>query len=306
MIFLFVMAGLAAAAFLVFVVLSFVPSFRTRRAQSMANSVGLALIDPIRPAVQRAVAIRLRAAGIGAVLALGIGVAVVSVWPVDTLGQWIVVAAVFVGSGAGSAVGAFLTRPRPPATGPRVARSRDVRLRDYLMPLELVGARVLVILASLSAVVVSVLLVGNEHETTLLATLIGLAVLSVISLVLFEIVGRAVIARPSPAEDPTRLAWEDELRADTLRSLVTAPLTFGCVTVVFAVMGGFGALPLTPVTIVLGAAVPMVLIVALIAIAVIATVSTPQRHYLRVLWPETAAAAARPAAAQPATSQATR
>lgn len=190
---------------------------------------------------------------------------------------------------------ALAIRLRATAIGPRIARSREVTLRDYVMPLELAGARVLIGIAAVAAVTVVVLLRGNPRETTIVASVVTVTLLAIAALVVFEVAGPAIIARPSPALDPTSLAWEDALRAETLRTLVTAPLTFGGVSLMLAVVGAFGVVPPGPVSIVAGAVVPFLVLVTGIVIAVAAAAQLPQRHFLRVLWPETAAAASRPA-----------
>lgn len=286
-------AGLAAAAALAMIVIvacTFSPGYRRSRAERMSASVGLALTESVRPEVERAIAIRIRAAGIGAVLGIGLGVAIAAVNPASGLGPWTFVAGMFLGLAAGNAVGALIARPRPAASGVRIARSRDVGLRDYVMPIELDGSRVTVGIAAATAIIVAILLAGNPRETTSLVTVLVTTALAIAALVVLEVAGRALVARPSPAEDPTRLAWEDALRADTLRNLVTPTLTFAMIAVVMSVVGVFGALPPSPVSVVLGAVVPLVLLAAAIVIGVVAIVSAPQRHYLRRLWPETAAA----------------
>lgn len=289
--FLTVMTLAAGVALLVLLVASFVPSSRSSRARGMSRSVGLALTEDVRPTVERAIAIRLRATTLGALAGLAGGWLAAASPPLGDIQPWLVVAGLFLGIGLGSAVGAFLARPKPPAPGARVARSRDVRLHDYVMPFELTGARILIAVAIVAAVVVAALLAGIPRETTSLVSLLVVTALALAAQVLFEILGRAIVAQASPAQDPTALAWEDALRAESLRNLVTAPLTFGCVAVVLTVVGAFGVLPLSPVSIILGAVVPIAVLVGALVLAVISLVSKPQQHYLRMLWPETAAAA---------------
>lgn len=289
--FLTVLAALSGLALLVLVGLTLSPRYRAARARQMSTSVGLALDDSVRPRVERALAVRLRTTGVGAVIGLALGWAAMTAWPIGSFSQWFMLAGLFLGIGAGSAVGAFLARPRATPAGPRIARSRDVTLGDYVAPIELTGARILVGAAVSTGTVVAVLLIGNPRETTSLVSLVVVTLLAAGALVVFEVAGRAIIAQPSPAQDPTSLAWEDALRAETLRNLVTTPLMFGCVAVALTVVGAFGTLPLNPVTIVVGTVVPMLLLLAALTIAVVAMVSRPQRHFLRRLWPETAAAA---------------
>ncbi len=290
-----VLAALAGVALLTILALSFSPRFRAAQARRLSRSVGLALTDDVAPIVERALAIRQRATVAGALAGLALGGTTAAIGPFELVQQWVLIAGFFLGVGVGSAVGAVLARPRADA-GARIARSREVALRDYVMPLELTGARVLIGVVALGATLVAALLVGNPRETTSLVSLVVVSALAVAALVVFELLGRAIVAQPSPARDVTRLAWEDALRAETLRSLVTAPLTVGCVAVMLTVVGVAGALPLGPAAIILGAVVPLVVLAAVVAIGIVALASTPQRHFLRALWPETAAAAARPLA----------
>lgn len=292
--FFLVVCGVVLALLLVlFVGMTSSPKYLAGRARQMSASVGLALDPDVQPIVERAIAVRLRATGIGASVGLVIGAANLLGGPFAGFGQWLSFGTVLFGLGLGSAVGAYLARPRPASAGVRVARARDVRLQDYVTPLELTGARVVVGVTVVTATIVAALIAGRPSETTSFASLVIFTTLAAVSLIVFEVAGRAIVAQPSPADNPTRLAWEDALRADTLRNLVTAPLTFGCAAVALTAVGAFGALPLTPLSIVLGVVVPMLLIAAAITIAVIATIGRPQQHFLRMLWPETAAARAR-------------
>src|SRR5690606_34291511 len=113
----------AAAAFLVLLVLTFIPSFRAQQARRMSTSVGLALEEPTRRIVERAIAIRTRAGVTGALLGLGGGLTAATVRPSDTYSHWVMLAGLFLGLGLGLALGALLARPRSSPTGARVARS---------------------------------------------------------------------------------------------------------------------------------------------------------------------------------------
>lgn len=237
------------------------------------------------------IAIRVRASGAGGLAGLGIGLAVVATRPADDFSAWLAVGSFFVGLGLGGALGALLARPRPPATGVRIARARDLRIADYVAPVELIGARILVVVATSTSVLTIVLLATLTDETASMMPLGVITALAIASLVIFEVGARAIVGQASPAEDPTSLAWEDALRADTLRGLVTAPLTFGCVAVALSTVGAFGLLPLSAGSIVLGAVVPIAVLLGTITVGIVAQLSKPQRHFLRVLWPETAVAA---------------
>jgi len=271
--------------------LTLVPRYRAWRARGMARSVGLELDDSARPMVERALATRERGRLIGGTVGLALGLAAIAARPVhDDLDQWFTFAGCFIGIGVGTAVGAILARPRSPESGPRVARSREVTLGDYLTPLEHRGAQVLVLLAVVFALTAAVLVAGFEREQPRAVTTLVIAGFAVAALAARELIGRAVLAQRSPASDLSRLAWEDAQRADTLAQLTLAPLLLGGLGVVFAALTAFGALAPTLLSVVIGTAIPLVLIMGFIAVTAIWASRSPHRHFLRVLWPEIAVA----------------
>lgn len=215
----------------------------------------------------------------------------------DTGWIWLAFAGVILG-GAIGAVLAILTEPHGTNTGTqRVARPARRELSDYLDPIELNGARISTALAAVVAAGVLLVPAARTPSTPAPAVVVGLAIAGMVALGMLELAGRRVVlGRSRISESPAELAWDDALRADDLRRLVTAVL----MTSLYAVM--FGGYPL------IGAAAQALLtqdgqlivinlsfyllVGAAITIAVIATVRNPGRYYLRRLWPEVAAAEA--------------
>lgn len=186
------------------------------------------------------------------------------------------------------------TRHAADPTRPRVAHARRTELRDYLDPVELVGARIMAV-AGASVTAVALALPGSTWMMGGQPLAAGvLAVGGLIALVLLEVGGRRVVlARPRIAETPAALAWDDATRATELRTLATAPIMMGSYSFVFAGFAALGpAMRLLP-DVAAGILVNVsfyVLMAALVAMAVIATSRRPEQFYLRRLWPELAAA----------------
>lgn len=295
-----ILAAVLLAMTLVIIVLSFVPAYVASAARALSRSAGLALPDELAPRIRARVARRIRAVAAGASASIVISVALLAtglLQPSQRIGDvWLVLGAYFAGMAVGAAINATTDRPTTDENGPRLARSGAVSLADYVSPLERIGARVMVGLAAL-VLVVSLLAtgLGPARVTSGFAIL----ALALASLVLFEIAGRRIVDRPQPVGSPTELAWDDALRAGSIRELVTAPLVVGAWGTMFV-----GADQLFSSQIINGlwAVAGLALAGGYCAVAIYSVVSRPQQYYLRRLWPEVAAAGLALAAA-PGTAQ---
>lgn len=282
-----VFVGVLATAALVLLALTLVPAFRARQSRSLARAVGLELGPAVAARVERRLTLRTRLGAVGALIGLAAGTATVLASDLGlTADAWLVNGGFFIGLGVGVSASSLVPLDRSAAPSIRVARSRDITLSDYLAPHELVPTRVLVVAAVLAS---AVWLVPNDAIAVpaLFPAAPIMAVLAAGAAIVLEVGGRAVIARPAPAETADHLAWEDALRATALRQMLTAPLTFAVVSLIWS---GFGALALLPPSagqIVLGITMP-VLLTGLIVLAVLSVTSHPQRYFLRHLWPELA------------------
>ena len=253
--------------------LSFVPLFLQARAETVAYRLDIPLPESQYHTVRTRLARRYRGIAIGGLLGATIAVVTIPAPPAGSDGfdaVLLVIGLVFTGMALGVSVASAW---RPVARDPgavTMARVEAVRLSDYIAPIELQGARV-VVGASVVLVIVA-LARGMGPSTALAAVLSGL---SIASLVFFEVFGRRVVARPQPASTPEELKWDDALRSAVLRDIVTAPLGLGAYSVLLVILGFIGTADL-------GSAGLIGLALAIIAAAISAT--RPQRYFLRRLW----------------------
>lgn len=102
---------------------------------------------------------------------------------------------------------------------PRMARATAVFLRDYITPWKLYTPLVLLGLAAILVAIAAAL--GGAGASAMDASLAGtsLPALATAVLVLLGCVfaGRKIIGQPQPVSDALELAWDDALRADTVR-----------------------------------------------------------------------------------------
>lgn len=258
---------------------------REGRAAAFARAVALVLPDALRPVVTERVALRNRGAALGLVAGIATTALVLATNDANSA-QFASPFLLIGGAFAGVAVGVALAAARASAPldpqAVKYARPSAVTLDDYVAPLERAGARIVVALA--------VITVGAAIATgaAVSGVLIGLVVLGVAALIVFEVAGRRIVGRGQPAESPTHLAWDDAVRASVLRDMVTAPIILGADAVVVA--GGalvdhlLGGSDLAQIAIV------VVCVLAAAGLAIASITSNPQRYFLRRLWPAGAAA----------------
>lgn len=290
---------LALLGFLLLLILSlsFTRWFTERAAYKFATSVGIGLTDDLLPAVRARLALQQRGTALGGLL--GLGTAALLVLNETELARSTFGSLTFAGIAiAGMSVGNALTAVRPDSRGdadqPRLARAGAVSLADYIAPLEHSGAFAAV---ALSVSTMFIFIIGSSvmHPAPLLwrSGPLILAALSAASLIVFEVAGRRILRRGQPAGSPTELAWNDALRAQRLRSLISAPLVLGA-------YGTFASLSATSTafTLIGGRPFAVGFATANLAFTVIAVVvlimlwiTKPQRFFLRRLWPNAEAVA---------------
>jgi len=270
--------------FVILGALTLVPAYARYSAHRRAYRLGITLPSHLEAEVASRLMARQRGAAIGGFLLTGLA-AVAFHWELgvdngsDQTGLFIVGAA-FAGIGIGASVAALASRPAADPERVRVARSNAVSVSDYVAPLELVGARLVVILA------VVVLIVGTVLAATgadvALYPIVFFSVFGAISLTVFEVVSRRIIDRPQPAGSTAELVWDDAVRASTLRDLVTAPLALGAYCLIFGVFGVAG----TGASVIVVTVVGGFFLAALLAAAVVTIAIRPDGYFLRRLWPD--------------------
>ncbi len=266
------------------------PGGRRSTAERYARTVDLDLGE-LRGVVERRLARREVAGAVGGVL--GAWVTVGGLVAAGLPGSWVAALAA-IGFLAGAAVAyagvAWRDSGGPLADGPRIARATAPEHGDYVARHERWGAWVAAGAATLVAVglaavdAAGVLDLGEVPLGLAAAT----AVLPWVAVGLDAAVARRLLDRPQVATSTHELAWDDALRARTLRDLVGVVIT---VAVVMPVMlasvvaeGLPGGWPENPAV-----GVVMGLIAAILGAAGVMTVVSlalqPGRHVRTRLWP---------------------
>lgn len=216
--------------------------------------------------------------------------------PWSALDPVVLVAGTFAGMAAGTSIAAIRSA-RPVADDlMRYARAVAVELDDYIAPLERWLGRAPVALAVASLIALAIFAQRGLVHYASAASFIsaGLLVLAaVISLVIFETIGRRVVAMGNSVSSPEELVWEDAARALTLRELAAAPTFLGF----YGILMSINPLVVTPERGATGysvASLGISLITVVVAGAMLVSALRMQRHFLRRLWPELAAEADTP------------
>jgi hypothetical protein len=284
------LTGVFSIGAVVVFVLTYFPLYLRFSAFRLARSIDLTLPDDIALTVGRRTALRQRGGAVGGVggavgasLALTAGGSAVGGWSILFL-----IGGMFTGIALGIAVVSLRAARPVHSDAVRVARASAVDPRDYLAPIDRIGTRVTVVLGLVAAVVAVVR--GDDYPGALLETVpvpyvVVLAGVGVLTLVLFEIASRRVVAQPQFAQTQTELAWDDAMRATLLRDMVTAPLALGLYAFMFVLFtvvdsgqaaGGGDSVALSISAVVTSAIA--------VAFAIVSTVIKPQQHFKRRLW----------------------
>ncbi|SFE74187.1 hypothetical protein SAMN04488035_0350 [Flavimobilis marinus] len=282
------------------------PAAARTAAHAFARRVDLALTDDVAPRVVDRLAARDRASGVGALVAVAFG----GLWaaltePAETVGGIVVALAFFLGYAAGSALYGWYESTRPVPAGPRIARATTPTHADYIDPVERLGLRIGAFLAPL--LIGGLALVDALSDAIAFGPFpVGAAVVAVVCPVVANVAealgARLVLARPQVAATPHELAWDDALRARTLRDSITAPLIVTLYAPLFylgvvdaGLEGGWPANPAVGVV----SGVFGTYILVLVLLTLLALARRPERHFRRRLWPTAPQAAPAVAGAQP-------
>ena len=149
----------------------------------------------------------------------------------DWLPLLLAVALLLAGRATASALVAGHQALQPPVLGaPRVARVRSPHLADYVPSPETGAVRLLVGLSVAAAVGVSVAASTGRVAWSVVVAPVAAAAVLVVALVVLRLVCRRVLAQQQPAGSALELAWDDVLRGQLLRDLVSLPLLLALVT----------------------------------------------------------------------------
>ncbi|ROP45730.1 hypothetical protein [Pseudokineococcus lusitanus] len=206
----------------------------------------------------------------------------------DWLPLLLAVALLLAGRATASALVAGHQALQQPVLGaPRVARVRSPHLADYVPHPETGAVRLVVGLSAAAAAGLAVAAsVGRVAWSVVVAPAAAAAVL-VVALVALELVCRRVLAQQQPAGSALELAWDDVLRGQLLRDLVSLPLLLALVTCLqtwptAATAWGLGGS--APVT-----WLPLLVMGLAVAVLVSALVRPAERRSRERLWPDTEA-----------------
>jgi len=283
-------AALAAVVFSIPLVFTVSRGSRERSVTRLGTAVGLQVPASLTDQLAARNADRTRAASVGALLGTAVVIVAILAGIVptsdDSAGDlWMLLGGTVTGLAIGATIAALSTKPVVPE-GERYARSGAVGLDDYLAPVDLAGSRIASAVSAAILVLAAVLLATGLIPVTP-ALIVGAIVIVVglAGLVMFEIVARRILDRALPVGSPAELAWNDALRARSMRDSASVPLclgTWGSLAVLLAI-GATSSL-----TVVAGIAAVLVFI-AILAAAAVSIATRPQQHFLRRLWPDVAA-----------------
>lgn len=270
------------------------PAAAARLTRDFARRVDLGMDDAVEATVTARLTRRERAGGAGGLI-LGVAAAATVAGATDpTPRDAYRFFAVFLGYAAGHAIGhgvvAWRESARRPADGPRLARATMPTYGDYVARHERVGSWVA---AGIAVVLGAAFLLAGRGDVLDGAVPVALAVAAVVvppvTVVVDELLARRLLDRPQVATSQTELAWDDALRARTLRDMVGVPLMTGYFAAV-ALLGepavgreGGGSVN----TLRGGLNVPfLVLLGGGLVMAVVSARLGPEQHFRRRLWPD--------------------
>ena len=283
------MAAVLTVAGVVLAVYHSSPAGRRSAAERYARAVDLDL-GVLRGVVERRLARRERAGALGAVVGAWATVATLAAAGLPT--SWLAAFApigFLAGAAVAYAVVAWRDSGAPLPGGPRIARATAPGHDDYVARHERWGAWVAAGVATVLAV--GLVVVDAAGLLELGRVPLGLAattaLLPWVAAGLDVAVARRLLDRPQVATSTHELAWDDALRARTLRDLVGVVIT---VSVVMPVMllsvvaeGLPGGWPENPaVGVIVG--LTLAILGAAGAMALVSLVLDPRRHVRSRLW----------------------
>lgn len=271
------------------------PAGRATAVRAYARRVDLRLDETVEPVVAARLAQRERAGVVlGAVVGL-VALAWIAMGTVvtteDPYAVLVVALAFFLGHAVGYGAVAWNESRRPAPTGaPRIARATTPTQDDYVPSIERRGARVAAVISVLVAL--GLVLVDATGALDLGSLPWGLVVAAVVAppvtVALHEVFAARLLEQRQLATTTLELAWDDALRARTLRDMVTVAIITGCygpfallVVVGDGLEGGWPANPAVGVVtgLVVGLGGVMVLT------ALVDAAGNPHRHFRKRLWP---------------------
>ncbi|GGL69078.1 hypothetical protein GCM10011575_29640 [Microlunatus endophyticus] len=268
---------------------------RQKALDRYARKVNLAITDDVRPLVVRRITIVERFTLIGGAVGGLLGLVLSVVLRAAGATDWAASFAILLGLAIGisfAPVGSVVLTTLGIAAGPRVARMTTPAVTDYVPRLELravpiaLGCAGLAIAGGMVALGTGVL---QGHRLDAVGVLVSpgaiLAYVAALGYAAALILVRVVLNSGQPAGSTQELAWDDAMRASSLRSLIHTPLAIAAASVVVTFLDVGSRTINQPVLIgTIGVAALVIFVVAMITVAVTDAASRPGQHYWRRLW----------------------
>lgn len=280
-------AGLVLAGYLAWAARTWADAVATARmGQAQARRVGFDLDPVVADSVVPRLANRLLVGAVGGVT----GGATITLWLAGA-GLTGGPAWFFVWCGVGVLLGrsvvlaglalieAWRAAPEP---GPRVARASRPLLADYVAAPE---RGLAVVMSVLPALLLAGRWATSGSTATPHATAANTVAVPLLVLLAGGLLARQITTRPQPAASPRALAWNDALRARTLRDVVAAVALVG-VSYSLLLTGVLSIVPFTtpPVSPVVTTSIAVVLLTCGILASRSALTPSPGAQFKRRLW----------------------
>ena len=263
---------------------------RVAAAHNFARKVDLDLPPAMVDTVGRRLALREYVGGATGLLA---GVVAILLLRGDEIAIWLVVAFLtyFLGHAVGHGIVAWYEATRPVPPGARLARATTPTHADYVAGHERVGAWVL---AAVSALIAVGLVAADRTGVLELrplpwALVVVAVVVPPLAIAADELAAARLLRRRQAAATLVELAWDDAMRARTLRDMATVPMAASAYAPLLLLTGIANQLEGGwPANAAIGVAngLLLLLLVGLLGMAVLSAALGPQRHFRRRLWPQ--------------------
>lgn len=206
---------------------------------------------PITPAVgtvvERRLAQRSFASGIGALIGLAIAIGLLRTVGADTptLGVWVVVILTIAGGAVGLGVPAFHSAVRPVTGIIRVAHSSAARISDFINPTAVRLVRGSAALAVIAALVSALLPFwrgpgfGPDRSG---AVWVGLVAL-LLSWAAAEFAVRRLLDQPQPSAGAVELVWDDAIRGQLFGDLFSIPCSLAIAAAALSALADASTVP---------------------------------------------------------------
>jgi len=229
---------------------------------------------------------------VGGATGLLAGVVAILLLRGDKAAIWLVaVLTYFLGHAVGHGIVAWYEATRPVPPGARLARATTPTHADYVAGHERVGAWVL---AAVSALIAVGLVAADRTGVLELrplpwALVVVAVVVPPLAIAADELAAARLLRRRQAAATLVELAWDDAMRARTLRDMATVPLVASAYAPLLLLTGIANQLEGGwPANAAIGVAngLLLLLLVGLLGMAVLSAALGPQRHFRRRLWPQ--------------------